>query len=389
MTIILPHTRTDQRLAQLRELTAHLDKEATRISRATCALAQPLLAAHERLTLLTREVEDAAGNEALHEDLAALGTTAATLQAALTAAADAHLPHRDHAAAMKNALLDICQRAQAALTQARADLRASQAPPAVHPDRVTPEQRDGWACIRCSRPFQHGEVGILDGTIDFGDGRPWKLWRCPNGVICSAPAAPTQLLQDLAELADSIHALTGASHRAVTDAHTRLGRLVDQITQVTGDHQLTAELAQVWADATWAQVALTQEAATGQPYQESASALLNLLAFAAARAKITLQRHLSQPSVERVLDTLAAYVVDHSLDVGGVHQRNMLLAAILAHRHGVDPGNAIDLARNSTCDDRVRDASAVAERLIKAAQRRADADDYGQAPAEPVTGGQH
>ncbi|GAA0402575.1 hypothetical protein GCM10009530_63150 [Microbispora corallina] len=84
------------------------------------------------------------------------------------------------------------------------------------------------------------------------------------------------------------------------------------------------------------------------------------------------------------LTTLAEYATRFSNDSGGAHLRTALLAALLAHRHGLEPEQAIDLARNDYFDGRVQDASAEADRLMAESRRRWQAAEYGEDDPAPA-----
>ncbi len=76
-----------------------------------------------------------------------------------------------------------------------------------------------------------------------------------------------------------------------------------------------------------------------------------------------------------VFATLAEYAARFEIDHGGSHLRTVLLAALIADKHHVAPGEAIDLARDDAFDDRVRSAGREADRLMGEARRRWEAAD--------------
>jgi hypothetical protein len=78
---------------------------------------------------------------------------------------------------------------------------------------------------------------------------------------------------------------------------------------------------------------------------------------------------LAPSTADQLIETLAVYVDEHSLDSGGSHQRTMLLAACIVRLFDVSPGEAIDLARNDPFDERVSAAADAREELLDLARR--------------------
>jgi hypothetical protein len=65
-------------------------------------------------------------------------------------------------------------------------------------------------------------------------------------------------------------------------------------------------------------------------------------------------------TADRVIETLATYLNEHSADAGGGHQRTMLIAALISRLFDITPTQAVELARGDAFDDRVK----VAERAL-------------------------
>lgn len=84
-------------------------------------------------------------------------------------------------------------------------------------------------------------------------------------------------------------------------------------------------------------------------------------------------------SADRALAALAEYTSRFDCDSGGWHLRSALLAALIASRHGIDPVETVDLARDEPFDERVREAGRAADRLLAGARRRWEAAEYGEA----------
>lgn len=74
-------------------------------------------------------------------------------------------------------------------------------------------------------------------------------------------------------------------------------------------------------------------------------------------------------TADQTIELLATYVDKHSLDVGGEHQRAMLLAAILRRLFDITPDHAIHLARRDAFDPRVKVAGQAAGELLDRVRR--------------------
>ncbi len=86
-------------------------------------------------------------------------------------------------------------------------------------------------------------------------------------------------------------------------------------------------------------------------------------------------------TADRLTETLATYVNEHSCDSGGGHQRTMLLAALITRLFDVEADEAIDLARNAPYDERVCVASDAREELLDRARRARENAEYSTTEA--------
>lgn len=81
-------------------------------------------------------------------------------------------------------------------------------------------------------------------------------------------------------------------------------------------------------------------------------------------------------TADRVIETIAAYVDEHSLDTGGGHQRTMLLAALISRLFDLPASEAIDLARNDAFDERVKVAGQARDHILDRVRHRREAAEY-------------
>lgn len=73
-------------------------------------------------------------------------------------------------------------------------------------------------------------------------------------------------------------------------------------------------------------------------------------------------------TADQMVEALATYVDEHSGDIGGNHQRTMLLVALLVRLFDVTAEQANDLARNGY-DDRVRAAGQARDEILTQVER--------------------
>ncbi|MFI7628453.1 hypothetical protein [Microbispora rosea] len=87
--------------------------------------------------------------------------------------------------------------------------------------------------------------------------------------------------------------------------------------------------------------------------------------------------HMEAPGdLDRVFAALGEYAWRFSCSS---HLRSMLLAALIAGSHDIDPAQIVDLAREAPFDERVRSAGRVADELLAEARRRWETAEYGEA----------
>lgn len=74
-------------------------------------------------------------------------------------------------------------------------------------------------------------------------------------------------------------------------------------------------------------------------------------------------------TADRIVETLAAYVDEHSGDAGGGHQRTMLLASLLVVLFDTPANEAIELAEHDAFDERVRAAGQARDEILDRVHR--------------------
>lgn len=97
-------------------------------------------------------------------------------------------------------------------------------------------------------------------------------------------------------------------------------------------------------------------------------------------------------TADQTIETLATYVVKHGNDVGGEHQRAMLLAAVLRRLFDVTAEHAIHLAKRDAFDPRVKAAGQACEEILDRVRRAhlaAQSSDWTPQPGDTVTWNDH